>query len=587
MGKDQSLQPIVERIYDVVVEPRRLEQLCDLWMQQLGNTAAGPMERFALLADPKLLMHVERVEVALEQVMVAGTGGAWSRSLPHGWVAAIRAAAFIAGSNGEIIAANDSARLALGVEPGRSISELPFEAADLDELSTRLAAPRVNGGPSTKPHGPAEVQTLLRLRLRSQPVPVLVQIVAGAGGDASYSGVVTTILRWPPELTGLLQNAFGLTSAEAAVLKELAFGLGVKDIAASSGRSESTLRTHVRELLSKTQTTSQIELIRLTLGLMDGFQPAARCSANVATGDPTGNGNSYETLVLADGRRLDYLVIGLARGAPFLLFPSDVGQTRLPASAESNLSARGLRMIVPIRAGYGWSSPAPANRPVHDVAIDDARQLMDHLGIARAPILALCEDLRLAVEMSIRCPGRITAAIALGALMPAHTPQHFQRMSKWSRFIIANARFAPRTLPFIALALFGLARRIGPKRFFGTLYGGSAGDLNILGQPEILDAIVKGSEITLRPGFTAHVAFAAEAVANFTGDWSDRLGHCPVPVILFNGDEDPVSPIETVREYANALPHIITLHECAGYGQILYPVWPAIADELEKFVVRP
>ncbi len=586
---EKTLQPIVERIYDVVVEPRRLEELCDVWMQHLemaGECAA----RYGLLGEPNLIAHIERVEVALEQLMAAGSAGAWSRTLPHTWADSIRSAAFIAAPDGVIVAANDAARAALGVEAGRTIDDLPIEAADLNVLRTRLVAQRTNGsangGGNGAKNGHSEVQTLLRLRLRSQQVPILVQIIGGAGGGASYTGLVTTILKWPPELSGVLQNAFDLTSAEASVLKDLAFGFSVKDIAATSGRSDSTVRTHVRILLAKTQTNSQIELIRLTLGLMEGYQPSVQNHPALATGDPTGNGNCYETIVLSDGRRLDYLVIGHPRGAPFLLFPSDVGQTRLPAGAEGNLVHRALRMIVPVRAGYGWSSPAPTGLHVHNVAIGDTIELMDRLGIARAPVLTICEDLRLAVEMACCHPTRISAAVAMGALMPAHTPQHFQRMTKWSRFIIANARYAPRTLPFIALALFGLARRLGPKKFFETLYGASPSDTLHLANPEILDAIVKGSEVTLRPGFTAHIAFAAEAVANFNGDWTGRIRDCPVPVILFNGHQDTVSPIETVREYAEAFPHVITLHDYPDYGQILYPAWPEIADAIERYAAR-
>lgn len=56
---DKSLPPIVEQIYDIVVEPGRLEQLCDVWVQHLQ--AAGESDKFGALGQPNLLPHVERV----------------------------------------------------------------------------------------------------------------------------------------------------------------------------------------------------------------------------------------------------------------------------------------------------------------------------------------------------------------------------------------------------------------------------------------------------------------------------------------------------------------------------------------------
>jgi pimeloyl-ACP methyl ester carboxylesterase len=242
-------------------------------------------------------------------------------------------------------------------------------------------------------------------------------------------------------------------------------------------------------------------------------------------------------------------------------------------------------MIVPIRAGYGWSSPLPTGRHVHDVAIDDTCQLMDHLGIARLPILSICEDIRISVEMARRHPSRVSAAICTGAVMPAHTPLHYQRMTKFTRFVIANAHYAPRALPYIAMTFYSFARRFGPKRFLETVLADSAGDRACIANAEIICALVKGSEITMRSDYTAHVSWAAEAIAVFNGDWSSRLRDCPAPIILFHGHEDPFSPFETVKEFTQELPGI-TLHDYPGFGQLMYPVWPEIADEIERHVAR-
>jgi DNA-binding CsgD family transcriptional regulator len=338
---ESSLPPIVEQIYDIVVEPDRLEKLCDVWVQHLEGVSAG--SNLAFLGGPGLLPHVERVEAALRHMLSAGASDREPRASPAAWVNAIRSAAVIFAPSGEIVAANAAAQTTLGVDAGLTIEDLPVEAEDLTTLRTRLARAIGDGNGVSKGNGKKngnhDTPAILRLRLKSKQVPVLIRMIDGAGGNPAHTGLVTTILSWPPELSALVQKAFGLTAAEADVLKDLALGYSVRDIAINSKRSEPTVRSHVSAVLAKTETSSQIELVRLTLGLIDGFQTKPIQPGAAATGDPTGNGNIYQTLVLTDGRRLDYLVIGDPQGAPFLMFPSDAGFTRLPVSAEVNLNA--------------------------------------------------------------------------------------------------------------------------------------------------------------------------------------------------------------------------------------------------------
>lgn len=52
----------------------------------------------------------------------------------------------------------------------------------------------------------------------------------------------------------------GLTSSETGVVLELAAGMGAKEIAEKSNRSELTIRSHFKKILKKTQTDSAREL---------------------------------------------------------------------------------------------------------------------------------------------------------------------------------------------------------------------------------------------------------------------------------------------------------------------------------------
>ena len=424
---------------------------------------------------------------------------------------------------------------------------------------------------------PADGAPRLLCFRRQEPLAALViRLFVFARDKPDLVGLMTTEVAWPPAAARLLRDGFDLTSSETEVLKELTLGQSVKDIAAASGRSEPTIRTHIRSIFLKTKTSSLMELIRMTLGVLQIAAPHQAAPVANRTGP-------FETLLLKDRRRLDYLVIGAANGAPFLLLPGGVGTTPFPPRLEQELYARHLKMIVPIRAGFGRSSPLPHGRHVHEVTASDTFELMDRLGIAKAPFVTICDDFRLAVALALAKPQRMTAILACGAPMPAATAEHFARMAKWRRFVSANARYAPGALPYLALTYFSLVRRLGPKRFMQTVMADSPADLRAIDDGEVMATIARGSEIAISPGVSAHSAWAAEVAAHWSVDWSEDLRNCQVPITLFAGHQDPFSPIETVKEFAAEIPNI-RLFDFPDCGQLLYPYASSLIDAIEASI---
>ncbi len=390
------------------------------------------------------------------------------------WVNGVRSATVVVTRAGYVVAANQAAGEALGLTAGCTAAAFGLEDEDYRVLLVEIGS--INAQQIAQQ---IAMPRMVRLRRSKSAAPVVMRIVEGVGGDPFLVGLITTIIAWPESLTKLVQNVFNLTASEADVLKQIALGHSVKEIAASSGRSEPTIRSHVSALLDKTETRSQVELIRMTLGLLEAVEAAPAKTAPAIASFGSQRSIAPSTLMLEDQRRLDYLVIGHPRGAPFVLMPGGVGTSPFPPKDEQALYNRGLRMIIPIRAGYGGSSPIPRGRHVHEVAASDTFALMDHLGIARAPFVTICDDFRIAVALAAIAPARMAAILGCGAPMPAITHEHYARMSKWSRFVSANARFAPRALPYVAMAFFSLVRRLGPKRFLQTVMADSPADLRM------------------------------------------------------------------------------------------------------------
>lgn len=69
----------------------------------------------------------------------------------------------------------------------------------------------------------------------------------------------------PTAMSRALQGLFGLTPAEAGIANALAEGKSVDDIAAHHHISLNTARVHVKNILAKTNTTRQAQLVSLIL----------------------------------------------------------------------------------------------------------------------------------------------------------------------------------------------------------------------------------------------------------------------------------------------------------------------------------
>ena len=574
MGQDVIDDPnegVIDRIYDVAIDPSRLEQLIEIWTQQFDG-ATNPLS----LAHPDLASHVRRAEAILETTQSSRASG---QEMPTWWVGTFKNAAFVLNTNCLVVAANRAAQQVLNVAPGAGLDSLPFHAEDIACLRTALSGQsRERGNNAT-----------LLLRNRSDDAIFVFHVTPTLNGEKGYCGIATSAHVWPEPLGGLLASAFDLTLAETEVLKDLTFGFSVKEIAARRMRLETTVRTQVRRLLEKTSTRNLIELVRTTMVLMDIAHerdqagPRRSSSHGVPASLRRHEIARIVSIKVGQGRNLDFLSVGQPDGAAFFMLPTDAGFTRLTASAEDWIADQGLRMVVPIRAGYGNSDLPAAGYNAMELFVEDILAIANHAGIVRCPVLAFADDLHTAVSLAATAPQRFTAIIGVGAVMPASERRHMQRMPTWTRFVIHNARHAPRTMPFVGLAIMGFVKSLGQRQFLESALASSPADVKALQNTELQSALLRNDNVAFQSKHF-HKAWAAWAVANYGKDWQDMLVSATVPITLFAGTEDPFSPIETVREFT-ALTPAIELREYADCGQLLYHLWPEFLAEIRRHLL--
>jgi DNA-binding CsgD family transcriptional regulator/PAS domain-containing protein len=164
--------------------------------------------------------------------------------------------------------ANAAAEQLLGAGDGLRLRHgLLYAASHADAAGFDAALARATGR-----HGPPAA-TALRLPKRAgAPLSLLVVPFPSEAPLAFGARPAVLVCAIDPDRSLALRHAdlidlFGLTAAEAALANDLLSGAELHEIAARSGRSVNTLRTHLARLMAKTGANRQSRLVQLLAAL--------------------------------------------------------------------------------------------------------------------------------------------------------------------------------------------------------------------------------------------------------------------------------------------------------------------------------
>lgn len=565
---------VLDRIYDVALDPSRLPELLEAWQSYLAQDPSDPNRRAREFDDLELATHLKRATAFLdrfEQAQDRDRGGSVLDAFP-------RTAGFLGDGGDRLTGVNDAALRAFDLDGDAArLSDLPFDPSEIEALSNAMR--RAASGRQTTP-------AMLRVHSRRSGSPVILRVSPVTGdGARPLAMVLSTEMVWHQEFADTVREAFGLTQAEVEVVEAATEGRPLKDVATTRGRSLETVKTQMKSILAKTETHSQSELVRVILGLMDLMTHPERTSgANLPYAGRL-KPVALQEMHTSEGRLLEWIEFGSPTGAPLLVMPQVFFLARWTAAAEEMARDRNIRVIVPIRAGYGRSSPLPRNLDYTQGTTADYMSVLDHLGIKSCAVLAFGAEMRHALSIAMRGAPRINGIVAVAPQLPVRRNDDLARIGKWHRLIKANALFAPRFLAFLVRAGFSFARQVGKETFFRMVSDGSPADTDLLSQPDVREAILLGSDFALGPRHSAHAAYAANAM-DAARDWSWLLMTTKLPIRLIQGDQDLQQSSESLNEQLLAFPHL--QFEClpdAGQN-LFFSHYGLVMDRLEEFLDR-
>ena len=574
-------EAFVDQLYDIALDPQSLDTFIDAWNEagldaQAARQTIENIDKF----DQTFQAHLKRADTFLSRGPEAANGPDLAAILkPFDTLAA-----FVADRSLNVVACNDGAKLSFGIKDGSKLSDFDLTKEAQDALKETIAQVLAA---TDKP------DRLLKMDFPGQRGPALFQIRLLAFDDPLHSEhvlVVTTQYHWQPALGDTLEEVFNLTVAEQGVVRALVEGMDTKAISATRGTSEGTVRGQIKSVLAKMNARTQSEVIRLVLSLRDVSQNADLQAEQTRTAPVLTSSDwlaaevwkPFASITLPDGRRLDYHDMGPITGAPVLYSHMGYCMARWHKPMLKLLFQHGLRVICPIRAGYGRSDNLDPKEDILKATREDTRHLLSHLGIARLPYVTQGNDLLFATDFAVHFPEMISEIVGICARPSLPGDRHYSGMAKWHRFFLSTAKHAPHLLKFTTKAAVTMAKRIGVTEMFRQMNQRSPADLRLIDDDELRPVLISNAELIAGKSTNVAQAYAMEILAT-EAQWSDLIFQCKETKTWFvNGAEDPATDIATIAEYRETYPWI-DIEVLPDAGQMLIfqrydALIPRIAD---------
>ena len=555
----------VDSTLDVALDPTFLDSFIDAWnVAGLQNRISSRSVEDIDELGPSYFKHLQRAEVFLQR-------GETEKPTVEAVLSPFDSlVAFVVDGGLHVVAQNAAAQ--------DWFETLQGESGEPDSLPPDVSAP-LRSEIHKMARSDTTAQRVVKLEAEAQRGPSLLQIrhlgdMDGAGGSKFL--VVSSQRYWRAGQDVALKETFGLTSAECEIVRNLVQGDTIKQIAERRGTSEGTVRDQVKTVFSKMNVNSQAEIIRVVLPMTDlPLIPADTDTS--ARPSPSLSGSNwpedevwqpFRSLTTADGRKLDYHEMGPADGAPILYSHMGYCQARWSRSMIRLAHKHRLRVICPIRAGFGYSDNLHPKADVMAATRDDTLRILDHLGISRLPYIAHGNDLVFAVDLVAQRPGVISELIGICA-RPC-LPENVQLLGTgaWQRFFMSTAKFAPQLVHFGSKAAVAMGKRMGMEVMHRKLCKDSPADLALLEDDEIRPVVLHNSSMVASPDTNAAQAFAMEYIA-IEEDWSERMYAVQdTPIRILFGEQDPTIDLTYVEHIRTAYPWI-DLQVIEGTGQFL------------------
>ena len=553
----------LEKLYGAALKPERFDDLLQHWVAQISgaNWRRFLGEFRAEGVDGGVDDHLKHaLEVAEQSARI------WRESAAHDDRFSIEHdphPAFVLSPDGRIVELNDAARKVYGMDHPEHFEALPYDAATVSWVLAQCRGGVEKAAVQAERAGGAGFVTLL----------------VHAADEQRFT-VRTTELVWSQGLQGLLTDTFEFTGAEVQVTRLLVEGASVAQAAEVRSTSVATVRSQVRSILEKTHCNAISELIRLVVSAATLPELVTRADVRALENDAQSSRplpSERALFTLPDRRAMEYAEFGDPDGRPVLYIHDSFFGIFWTDEAVKAITARGFRVIAPVRPSYGRSDPAPRRSDNLASCVADMRALLDELEVTQCLIVTRTMGLAYARELAYQQPDRVLGIVALAPALSFKAVQDVEAMPAPHRFQFLAARAMPRMLDFMGRVVASYFERRGGLAFYRWAFRTVPADLEVLEQSAAQACIEASSTFNTGHGHLGWLRDLLRTRGETSRPWLDS----PVHVACYVGAEENNSRRQRAERLI-AQGADLSLHIVEGAGELFFYTQPELlADAIE------
>jgi len=372
---------------------------------------------------------------------------------------------------------------------------------------------------------------------------------------------------------------YGLTNKEQEVTQQLIRGLSIKEISEEATVSLHTIRSQVKSILNKTQTSRQAELVSLVYNGMGNFVnsiPENQLDKrNGLLNKIKTRQQDYKVLQLVDGRNLAYSEYGDLKGEPVFHCHSIFGsRLELAFNAPKISEQKEVRLIVMDRPGYGASDPDPETSYI--AWAKDLIQLADHLNIDKFSLTGYVMGGMYALACAHEIPGRLKRVASISNGMQPKSFSDYEKIIPLYKMNIRLAKYIPKAYGLLSSVLVkGVLS--DPDSFIKQLSTKlDQADRDIINSKEFKTGLFASLKEAFRLGGKA----PSRDVIQFMHAWSFELSEISVPVDIWQGTSDYHVPLVLGTRFAEHIENTRLFIKDGQGHYMFYTHWSEILDKL-------
>ena len=401
----------------------------------------------------------------------------------------------------------------------------------------------------------------------------------GADQKATVAVFVSQRKSLPLKLPGEFTTVYKLSNKERNVTEQLVKGLSIKEISIETFLSEHTVRSHVKSILRKTNTSRQAELVSLVYSRIGDFvntlPESETANRSLLLNKTSGFDQNYNVFQLADGRNVAYAEYGDLDGEAIFHCHGVIGsRLELAINAEQILQDKSARLIIMDRPGYGASDPNSNNSFINWV--NDLKELADYLNIKKFSVTGYAMGGVFALACAHQIPESLNKVAIISSGVAAKSSEDFKSMIPLYKMNNRLAKYLPKVYKLIiTVVIKGILS--DSKNFFKQFekYLGYA-DRETLKSEKLKSEIIT----SLVEGYRLGGKNSGDEVIQLMHDWGFDISEIKIPIDIWHGTEDRHVPCilgERLTEHIKKT----RFFKQEGQGHyIFYTHWSEILDEL-------